>query len=86
MKSTELSTALEIRAREIFGPMIQLRKPWQNAKRKDRAAAFLQCWQTSVYLAAEEFRLDERDQLALELGHCIPGPVLEAHVGRDSHP
>lgn len=86
MKSTELSAALEIRARQIFGPMIQLRKPWQNATRKERAAAFLQCWQVSVYLAAEEFEIAERDPVALDLGRCIPGPVLEHQVGRDSHP
>jgi hypothetical protein len=86
MKSTELSTALEIEARRVFGDLVKERRPWNNARRKDRAAAFLHCWQVAVGVAAWNLKLAAREEMVLALGRCIPGPVLEAQVGRDSTP
>jgi hypothetical protein len=84
MKSTELSTALEIEARRLFGDLVRERQPWRNARRKDRAAAFLHCWQIAVGVAALTMGFEDRDDTVRDLGRSIPGPVLERQVGRDS--
>lgn len=84
MKSTELSTALEIGARHLFGELVRTRQPWRNARRKDRAAAFHHCWQIAVGQAALDLALPDRDAMVQDLQRQIPGPMLETHVGRDS--
>jgi hypothetical protein len=86
MKSTELCTALEIEARRLFADLVRERQPWRQSRRKDRAAAFLHCWQIAVGIASGELKLSPSEEFVRDLQRGIPTRVLEAHVGRDSHP
>jgi hypothetical protein len=58
MLSTELSTALEIRSRQLFRDDVRAARPWSETTRKGRYAAFRRVWQGSVWQAAFELELE----------------------------
>jgi len=88
MKSTELSAALAIRARQLFPDLVKKHQPWAFARRKDRYAAYRKVWQDAVWDAAIELDLWTPTPMPFvaELLRGIPTDMLEGQVGRDSHP
>ena len=85
MKSTELSTALEILARGHFAQLVRERRPYAEGRRKDRAASFLHCWQVACGLAGQELSLGYRDPLVIELGRAVPTNRLEVGQSDSGH-
>lgn len=84
MKSTELSTALEICARRRYRAMVRAEAPWRaGPTRKERFEAFRKCWQDSVYDAAVELDLwtPVPMDFVADLMRGVPTGLIEEKLG-----